>query len=259
MSENPSVLFIDPSALNLTWVSDFLKTLTSSWSIEIKDFVSSDAQQVFLIFEEGRLGLKQGSQKNLNIDWTDSLLLHRFAKTSSKELLIQALVSKKNKPEVLFDMTAGMGTDSFIASKFFKKLVMVERHPLVYLMLQDALNRAMDHEKARKFADKVELVFSEAKDVLENLNKYPQPDVVYFDFMFESKKTLSNKAMETLRALEQKSTHQSLSSQETFELALKDKRIPKIVLKAKKPLANEHPPRHIFEGKVVNYYQYLNF
>jgi 16S rRNA (guanine1516-N2)-methyltransferase len=48
------------------------------------------------------------------------------------------------KPKVL-DLTAGLGRDSFVLASLGASLLMLERHPIVFALLEDGLARAREH------------------------------------------------------------------------------------------------------------------
>lgn len=253
VAETSSEIFIDQNAEPSELLNSFIQKYKNRYSLE----PFTEGEGAFLTCKEDQIGILKGKQKLITVDWTEESLLKRFAQTSAKEILIQALWSKKSKPTVLYDMTTGMGTDSFIASKFFQKLILVERNPIMHLLLQDGLRRALAHDKASKFAQKVTLLHADSQVVLSgNIEKnLPKPEVIYFDFMFENKKTQSTKNMEMLRALEsQEGLHdESLQQRTLIETAIQTS--ARVVLKAKRlPLVLTMAPKKVYSGKVVDYF-----
>lgn len=253
---------VDASAEYSDILLDFISKYGDRYNFQEESFEGQD--EWFLSCHDDRVGFLKGKQSIISIDWTSPSLLKRFAQTSYKEPLIQAMVSKNKKFHTLMDMTAGLGTDSFIASKFFENVILIERQPLVHLLLCDALRRALVHDKAKKFAQKVTLICADAKDIISacaNAPKeigFPSPDVMYFDFMFENKKTQSSKQMELLRMLEALEVFEGDDVGKVLQSATAIESLSRIVLKAKELSESVSiTPHQIHKGKVVNYYHFL--
>lgn len=142
-------------------------------------------------------------------------------KLSGKPLSIDFLERKRSGPDLLLksvcpqglyvvDATAGYGQDSrVLAQGGAEKVLMVERDPIVFALLQDAHRRlqAAAHkatsdsvrQSASDLAKRMELVHANATDIL----KHETPDVVYLDPMFPPRKKsgLVKKNMQILQGL----------------------------------------------------------
>ncbi|MCO5113051.1 MAG: class I SAM-dependent methyltransferase [Bdellovibrionaceae bacterium] len=253
---NVKEVLLDQNAEESSLLSEFLNKYSDAYSFHRVPF--SGQEQLFLTCQNDRVGLIKGKQKICCVDWTEETLLKRFAQTSTKEIFIQAVTNKKSST-VLYDLTAGMGKDCFIASKFFERVVLVERNPIVHLLLQDGLRRALKHDKAARFARKILLHCMDAEVALHSIQQatpnFPWPDVIYFDFMFENKKSQSTKSMEILRELESMDGDANIKNGELISRALNLNPAPKVVLKAKKlPDDTEVSPKKTYTGKVVDYH-----
>lgn len=251
-------IHVDSGSQTSELLETFLQQPNDKYNFIFENF-KTESNTPYLTCKDGKIGFLQGNQKLICVDFTDINLLKRFAGTSTKDIFIKALYSKNKRPEVLCDMTAGFATDALIASKYFKKVILVEKNPLVALMLADGLRRAKLHDKAQIFANKVTLMLDESKKVLASWldKKELQSHVIYFDFMFEDKKTLSSKPLELLKNLTSQELNPDVvtSPKEIIDLALRLEP-QQVVLKAKK-LAPDLKPKKTFPGKVVNYYQFL--
>ncbi|MEE9403429.1 MAG: class I SAM-dependent methyltransferase [Algisphaera sp.] len=106
------------------------------------------------------------------------------------------------RPHVL-DVTAGLGEDAWLLAAAGCQVTAVERHPLIHLLLQDALRRAM--VIAPEIARRITLLApQDAVAALGNLIKTdtPRPNVVLIDPMFPGRrKTAERKPMAVLRWL----------------------------------------------------------
>ena len=88
----------------------------------------------------GRLSLTaRGSERSpLSIDFNTPALSQRIKRLSPRsELLLKALGGQKG--ETVIDMTAGLGTDSFLLAAFGYRVVSIERSKTLYLLLKDCL------------------------------------------------------------------------------------------------------------------------
>lgn len=147
------------------------------------------------------------------------------------EMLVKALGIKKIIPEkeasgenlVVYDLTAGLARDSIVIissvlstmstknsiSSF--RLLMVERDPIVAVLLKDAIRRfgEMDDEYTRQLQSCLEIQEGESIDVLRALREescdrrqvaYP-PDIIYLDPMFPPRKKRASAVKKDLAML----------------------------------------------------------
>ncbi|CAM9762781.1 unnamed protein product [Ectocarpus sp. 6 AP-2014] len=127
---------------------------------------------------------------------------------------------------LLWDLTAGLGTDAFLLAQAGWRVEMFERSSVVAALVQDALDRARvgDDETARKAASRMSLTVADSTQVLATAVVgssssssasvagaavgCSRPDVVYLDPMFpqqkkgkKKKSALVKKGMQMLQAL----------------------------------------------------------
>ncbi|CAM9230620.1 unnamed protein product [Ectocarpus sp. 4 AP-2014] len=126
---------------------------------------------------------------------------------------------------LLWDLTAGLGTDAFLLAQAGWRVEMFERSPVVAALVQDALDRARvgDDETARTAASRMSLTVADSTEVLatavvgsssspsasvaSTAVGFSRPDVVYLDPMFpqqkkgKKKSALAKKGMQMLQAL----------------------------------------------------------
>lgn len=148
---------------------------------------------------------KLSSMKPLMVDFlpgTTSKLGKRIKKDSGqRDGLLKAVFGPSNKEigQVVFDLTAGFGQDSFIIAntKNVKMVCMVERNPVIAVLLKDALRRlalvsnsgsteqVRDH--ARNLAQRLRLVVGDGVEIATDICNHAllgEPDVIYIDPMF---------------------------------------------------------------------------
>lgn len=110
-------------------------------------------------------------------------------------------IQPRIRPSVL-DVTAGLGRDAFVLARLGCTLTLIERHPLIWALLEDALQRALaDHEVAPIVAQ-MHLVCGNAIDLMGKWEG-EAPQVIYLDPMFphRDKSALVKKEMRLFRSL----------------------------------------------------------
>ncbi|MDP3558950.1 MAG: class I SAM-dependent methyltransferase [Legionellaceae bacterium] len=122
---------------------------------------------------------------------------------TSKALLARVQAGKKQglvracQPHVgqtILDLTAGWGQESTILASLGAKVTMLERHPYLAILLEDALRRA---DKSWSLT----LIQAEAADYLQQLSGEDYPEVIYMDPMHPARKksALVKKPMQILQ------------------------------------------------------------
>lgn len=170
-------------------------------------------------------------------------------KKQPQEMLIKALGSNNSSGLVVYDLTAGFGRDSAIlaASPHVARVVMVERDPVVGLLLNDAVRRlklvhsktaAKSRDDTRKNVNKqspsdvhiAELLASklyfesgDGSDIIQNeevLSRHGLPGAVYLDPMFppRTKKAAVKKNMQILHDLLQSNDKEGDKSSSSLRL-----------------------------------------
>ncbi|MBF0563547.1 MAG: class I SAM-dependent methyltransferase [Alphaproteobacteria bacterium] len=138
---------------------------------------------------------------DLRLDFVGGPLGHRLRFGGGRDQALRRAVgfSNGNRPNIV-DATAGLGRDAFLLASFGAHLTLVERSPEVYVLLQDALERASASGPAlAEICRRMTLLYGDAKDLLPNL----AVDVVLVDPMHPPRKNsaLVKKEMRILRQL----------------------------------------------------------
>jgi 16S rRNA (guanine1516-N2)-methyltransferase len=182
------------------------KHIAEKNSLPFINYLESKNFDYVLILSSTGLYLEDVKKKlgSLKIDFFRGKLAYRLNHLQNqKQLLAKAIGLKPNfKPQVL-DATAGLGTDSFVLAQLGCPIILLERSPIIFLLLKDALERALKHPKF--FSLSIELIKIEAltylKQITSNLNSIPE--IIYLDPMYphSSKSALVKKEMRFLRDL----------------------------------------------------------
>ena len=167
-----------------------------------------------------------------------------------KQGIIQAC---KPKPGMsILDVTAGWGRDAALLASFGAQVSMVERNPVMAVLLEDALNYASRHD-AKPLS--LTLIQADSRDYLQQLLPDSYPDVIYIDPMHpgRDKSALVKKDLQWL----QHWLGPDLDALSLLEISRCRAR-EKVVLKwpqKQKPL---QPPTYSVAGKTVRFDVYVN-
>ena len=104
----------------------------------------------------------------------------------------------KRKGASILDCTAGLGRDSFTLASNGFNVTMIEKNPIIVLLLKNGLQRFIGKTKNQ---NKLSLLYGDSYDYLSLYNG--RFDYIYIDFMFNKikRKSLSSKNDETLKLL----------------------------------------------------------
>ena len=108
-----------------------------------------------------------------------------------------------NQPTVI-DATAGLGRDAYVLAHLGCYVQMIERCPVVGVLLEDGLQRAKQHPgPAEIIRHRLTLTVGDSRTILQNLSDKDRPEVIYLDPMYphRTKSSLVKKEMRILRAL----------------------------------------------------------
>lgn len=129
------------------------------------------------------------------IDFTSGKMRYRSDHAGLKrELLARALNVKPKDHPCIIDATAGLGRDSFILATLGFTVTALERSPVIFALLRDALRRAAHDPATTEIASRLKLIHADAENWLTQYSKTIKPDIIYLDPMFpERDKTASVK------------------------------------------------------------------
>lgn len=141
-------------------------------------------QEVLNLTPQGLMVISADA-KPWQIDFLNAARQYR-RKHGGSETLVRACGIKKNhEPLTIIDATAGYGKDGFVLACAGAKVILVERHPVMAALLENALKRFYESPIDSKNID-IQLCFSEAETFLKHhLNDFSStlPDVIYWDPM----------------------------------------------------------------------------
>ena len=108
----------------------------------------------------------------------------RLKRASLKSEMIARACQLSEKPQ-LIDATAGLGHDSLLMAHLGANVTLVERHPILYTLLESTHQQASLDPFLKSIVARIQLVFSDSADYLKQCaNQHVDADVVYLDPMF---------------------------------------------------------------------------
>ena len=228
-----SYLFIQDYESDL---KEAIRTFGSGFFVDESDHIS------FVSLSEGRLTL-------LNIDFLSGKNAYRRARGGGRGQAIAKACGLKGagpwQPSVL-DATAGLGSDAFVLASLGCKVLMLERHPVPYLLLTDAVQRLRASETSIALGlHSLGYELSELRDTF---------DLVYLDPMYESVgKKASPKAGKGLQILQQE-VGRDEDANALLEPALARAKYRVIVKRAKSaPFLSSRKPTRSLVGKSTRF------
>ncbi len=239
-----------PPALNVNLISHSSSSITTELSefLQQCNILTSKPADYILHLYATHLELAHASDAKtcIRVDFNDNKTRWRQRQS---ELLHRAIgITEQRKPRVL-DTTAGMGQDAFAIASRGSVVTMVEQHPLIYLLLQDGLQRSHKTGSAI-ITSRMDLIFADAKQVL---NEYADEfDVIYLDPMFPEKRSSAKtkKAMQLFRQM----VREEADDGELLELA-RAKAKHRVVIKRpiKAPVFAGVEPGYTLKGRNIRY------
>jgi len=185
--------------INHTNSAVIAEKLARRLKLPIKMAADSSTQFILYLTNEG-ISLQHNTQplpSPVQVDFTFGKAAYRRGQS---EMLAKAIGLNKRKNLQVVDTTAGLGRDAFVLATLGCKVTLIERHPLIHLLLSNGIQRALDHKATSEPAGKLTLIHANAVDWL---SENPSTDVIYLDPMYPTKRksALAKKEMQLFHAL----------------------------------------------------------
>ncbi len=190
-----------------------------------------DRYRYFLVYTDIRLELQHNPQLTTTkenpifVDFCrGSVAAKRISSTSIRSPLAKAAGLKPGVRPTIADATAGLGTDGVTLAILGCKVIMMERDPVVFALLQDGLNRAIQEEKfGHLLRDNIQLRWDNSIALLPQLSPPPHTILVDPMYPFIKKGPRNKKEMRNLRSI----VGDDYDNEELFSTALQvaDKRV----------------------------------
>lgn len=200
-------------------------------------------------------GWLDGQIFRLRFDFNDAELQYRIKHGGrTKEPLAKAIGVKANTPLSVIDATAGMGRESFILMSLGCHVTSIERQPIIFLLLKDAVDRffASCNESQK---ESWQVLHQNSIEYL-SAPSLQQADVVYLDPMFpqREKSAAVKKEMRIFKKLSGADEDAARLLENSLTKATK-----RVVVKRPKkaPLLNDRKPSFVIDAKKYRFDVYL--
>ncbi len=160
-----------------------------------------------LIHEEDRLKLAwTGPQAPgpVEVDWVAGATAHRWRGNPTRRQPLLRALGQRTGVRTVFDATAGLGRDAFVAACAGLEVLAVERVGAIAALLEDGARRAAAHPETRAaLGGRLSVRWADAHAVLAELAPDRAPDAVYLDPMFPERRKSAKvkKEMQLFQAL----------------------------------------------------------
>ncbi len=167
--------------------------------IDIKN--TADGGGYFLSYRSGELTF---TADGVSISGDLSKLKRRADRSRiGSEIIIKAARSKDRKTDLtVFDATAGLGEDSFLLASYGFRVELFEYNPVISLLLEDALRRALADDMLKDAASRMTLHKTDSITGMKETGI--KPDIVLLDPMFpeRQKSGLVKKKLQIFQKIE---------------------------------------------------------
>jgi len=101
--------------------------------------------------------------------------------------LAKATALNKHKNISIVDVTAGYGADAFVLASLGARLTLIERSPVLYTLLNEAIFLATKNPATQEIAHNMQAYCDDSILYLEQLSVPDYPDIIYIDPMYPHK------------------------------------------------------------------------
>lgn len=183
--------------------------------------------------------------------------LARRAVSLRGEAIARAVGLKGGQPLRVIDATAGLGRDAFVLASLGAEVHLIERSPVIFALLTDALTRAQQDPVLAPAAARMTLHQGDALSLLPALSREIGADVIYLDPMYppDGTKGQVKKDMQLLRTLLGPAT----DSDRLFHAA-RASGCRRVVIKRPKraPALSDQQPSHTIQSRSTRFEVYLH-
>ncbi|MEH6449906.1 MAG: class I SAM-dependent methyltransferase [Oleispira sp.] len=167
-----------------------LNAWSQRWQLDLVGEELLASEGLYLIVDGDQLSLQQGGKKApgpVSVDFVSGASAHRrkYGGGNGQSIAKAVGLSGAYKPTVL-DATAGLGRDAFVLATLGCDVTLIERHPVVYLLLMSGLQCAQGEIEIADIMSRMKLLEGNSIELLADWSArgYEQPDIVYLDPMF---------------------------------------------------------------------------
>jgi 16S rRNA (guanine1516-N2)-methyltransferase len=181
--------------------------LSRQLGLPLVESKTTEIDLLLLVSSTGLAVLQTGSSSPgpVTVDLVSGTMEYRRRHGGGRrQPMARAVGLKGGKQPTLIDATAGLGRDGYILASLGCYVHMIERSPIIGVLLEDGLQRAMQYpESAEIINQRIQLTIADSRDVMKRILDHERPEVIYLDPMYphRTKSSLVKKEMRILRVL----------------------------------------------------------
>lgn len=143
----------------------------------------------------------------VRVDFVEGYHAHRRQYGGGRQQpMARAVLLNRHKEQHILDATAGLGRDGFVMAHLGARVTMIERHPLIFALLKDGLDRAKLNTETAETAERISLHQADSLRYCQQLQQAEtkdHPAIIYMDPMYPERKksALVKKDMRLLKDL----------------------------------------------------------
>lgn len=150
-----------------------------------------DPEGYTLAVHHGRILLRPPrsvARRPIAVDFSDTRLRHRRLRGGGRrQPLARAVGLGTARALDVVDATAGLGRDAFVIASLGARIRLLERSPVLALLLEDGLARGRADPEIVSIVERMELIEADAVAYLGGLDAGQSPQVVYLDPMYPAR------------------------------------------------------------------------
>jgi len=181
---------------------DKLASIASRLTLPITDYLAEHTQ---LLLSEQHLAIHAPTLgKPIYVDFAAGKNAHRRQFGGGRgQPFAKAIGLKHGATPTVIDATGGFARDAFVLASLGCQVTLLERNPILSLLIEDALQRAEASDDIAEICAAMQIINTDAVHYLHSLTPKQFPDVVYMDPMYPSrdKSALVKKDMQLLHQL----------------------------------------------------------
>jgi len=180
------------------------KQFADTNDIPLFDEANSD-YELQLCFDKQRIRLFDTAlDTDIHVDFVEGALAHREKFGGGKnQPLARAIGLNRRQDLTVVDATTGLARDAYILATLGCRLTLIEQSPVLYILVQDAIERARQENSPNATSNFIELINTDSLQFLDSIESNAKPDIIYIDPMYpeRNKSALVKKDMQILHRL----------------------------------------------------------
>ncbi|TNE80490.1 MAG: SAM-dependent methyltransferase [Gammaproteobacteria bacterium] len=221
-------------------------------------------QGLVLLVDEQGLALQllgPGAPGPVRCDFSAGAARHRrlFGGGKGQDIAKAVGLGQKGFRPRLLDLTAGLGRDGFVLASLGAHVTLVERHPVVYALLRDGLDRAGQQAveqgdvSLQEILQRIETRQGDGSEFLAGLPQDQSPDVIFLDPMFPPREK-SGKVKKEMQLFHQLVGAAGPDADQMLALAL-ERAVYRVVVKrpSHAPFLGDRKPAFSLKGKSTRF------